>query len=302
MKQQPPILGNQTLWQRSAQAWDRFWFTPADPSVLGMIRICCGLITLYTTFAYVSTLDEFVGPHAWIDAHGRLAEVREKGVGTGSLNWDEIAAHRPPTNPEQEKYVQHYFQLWGEFPPGEYPTNNEDAKKLNEFRHRTGVDLRANGMAIPTNVVQWDYALRFTVKHRFAPAPPYPRGLENGDETEERAIEKYIDDYGIDPRATYSKGICVWSLWLHVTDPGWMMFFQWLILLVTLLFTLGFCTRITAVLTWLGAVSYIHRNPYMLFGVDTMMNILLIYLMIGPSGAAYSVDRLLARWWSAGKP
>jgi hypothetical protein len=33
-----------------------------------------------------------------------------------------------------------------------------------------------------------------------------------------------------------------------------------------------------------------------------MMNILLLYLMIGPSGAALSVDRLIARWWSRNKP
>ena len=49
MKQQSPNIGNQTAWQRSARAWDRFWFTPADPTVLGAIRICCGVITLYTT-------------------------------------------------------------------------------------------------------------------------------------------------------------------------------------------------------------------------------------------------------------
>jgi hypothetical protein len=32
--------------------------------------------------------------------------------------------------------------------------------------------------------------------------------------------------------------------------------------------------------------------------MDTMMNILLIYLMVGPSGAALSVDRLISRWWA----
>jgi len=60
----------------------------------------------------------------------------------------------------------------------------------------------------------------------------------------------------------------------------------------------GFGTRITSVLTWFGALSYIHRDPASLFGADTMMNILLLYLMIGPSGATLSVDRLLERWWA----
>jgi hypothetical protein len=51
-------------------------------------------------------------------------------------------------------------------------------------------------------------------------------------------------------------------------------------------------------LTWIGALSYMHRHPAALFGVDTMMNVLLIYLMIGPSGAALSVDRWLQCWWA----
>ncbi|HEV3444597.1 MAG TPA: HTTM domain-containing protein, partial [Gemmataceae bacterium] len=36
--------------------------------------------------------------------------------------------------------------------------------------------------------------------------------------------------------------------------------------------------------------------------VDTMMTILLLYLMIGPSGAALSADRWLARWWAQARP
>src|SRR5205085_13326 len=52
-------------------------------------------------------------------------------------------------------------------------------------------------------------------------------------------------------------------------------------------------------LTWLGALTYIHRTQYVLFGMDTMMNILLFYLMIGPSGAALSVDRLINRYRAA---
>src|SRR5262249_24749808 len=37
--------------------------------------------------------------------------------------------------------------------------------------------------------------------------------------------------------------------------------------------------------------------PTTLYGMDTMMNLLLLYLMIGPSGAALSVDRLVVRYW-----
>src|SRR5262249_41747962 len=54
-------------------------------------------------------------------------------------------------------------------------------------------------------------------------------------------------------------------------------------------------TRVTAVLTFLGTLSYINRNSGVLFGMDTMQTILLFYLMVGPSGAALSVDRLVGR-------
>jgi hypothetical protein len=103
--------------------------------------------------------------------------------------------------------------------------------------------------------------------------------------------------YGFKPSLAYARGYPAWSIWFHVTDPTWMMVVHCSFLVVFFLFTIGFCTRVTSVLAWLAAVSYIQRAPTSIFGMDTMMNILLIYLMIGPSGAALSVDRLISRWW-----
>ena len=97
---------------------------------------------------------------------------------------------------------------------------------------------------------------------------------------------KYADNIGSD----------VFSIWFHLTDPTGMAVAHGVILVVMLMFAVGFCTRVTSVLTWLAAVSYIHRNQQVLFGLDTMMNILLIYLAVGNSGAALSVDRLVARY------
>src|SRR5262249_21171251 len=54
-------------------------------------------------------------------------------------------------------------------------------------------------------------------------------------------------------------------------------------------------TRITSVLTWIAIISYVNRNQQVLFGMDTMMNIAMIYLMIAPSGATLSLDRWLAK-------
>jgi len=47
--------------------------------------------------------------------------------------------------------------------------------------------------------------------------------------------------------------------------------------------TIGFCSRITTALSWFGSLCYIHRNPIGLFGVDTMVTILLFYLDVQPA-------------------
>lgn len=109
----------------------------------------------------------------------------------------------------------------------------------------------------------------------------------------------FVEYWNNDPRRAYRTGHSIVSVWFHVTDPTQMAVIHGLILGVMVLFTVGFCTRVTSVLTWLAAVGYIHRTQQILFGMDTMMNILLLYLMIGNSGAAMSVDRLIARYRAA---
>jgi hypothetical protein len=123
------------------------------------------------------------------------------------------------------------------------------------------------------------------------PPLPYPKSAE-----ESKEYDDYHLRWGVDPRLTVGKGRPIWSLWFHIVDPTWMAIVHGLIVFCSFLFMIGFGTRVTSVLTWFGALSYIHREPAALFGVDTMMNVLLLYLMIGPSGATLSVDRLLERW------
>src|SRR5262249_6064555 len=115
------------------------------------------------------------------------------------------------------------------------------------------------------------------------------------DKVARQAKLAYMKEWQLDPDTLWQRGLYTWSIWFHVTDPGWMVATHVAVLVVMFLFAIGFCTRVTSVLTWMAAVSYIQRSTVTLFGGDTMMNILLIYLMIGPSGAALSVDRLLAR-------
>lgn len=51
-----------------AEGWDAFWFTPADPTPLGLLRVLTGAMLLYTHAVWGLALDDFFGPKAWLDA------------------------------------------------------------------------------------------------------------------------------------------------------------------------------------------------------------------------------------------
>jgi Vitamin K-dependent gamma-carboxylase len=202
------------------KAWDRFWFKPADPTTLGLMRLIFGFSMLYVYALYSFDLQALVGPNAWFDL--ALAQEFRKEAPTGgpAQTWDPQA---PATLLTEE--MQAYRVRWG-------------------------------------------------------------------------APEEQIQ----------SKGQYKWSIWYHVTSPAGIWIVHIGFLVVLLLFAIGFCTRVTSVLAWLGLLSYIHRAPTALFGMDTMSNLIMLYLVIAPSGAALSVDRLIRRWWltrrarQAGRP
>ena len=55
------------------EAWTRFWFTPADPATLSLIRVLAGGMLLYTHCIWSLDLEGFIGPDGWIP----LERVRE---------------------------------------------------------------------------------------------------------------------------------------------------------------------------------------------------------------------------------
>jgi len=74
----------------------------------------------------------------------------------------------------------------------------------------------------------------------------------------------------------------------------WMV--HGLALVVLLMFTLGWWTRWTSLLAFAIAVSYAHRAPGALFGLDQINVMLAMYLMLGGAGEAYSLDRWYQRF------
>lgn len=85
-----------------------------------------------------------------------------------------------------------------------------------------------------------------------------------------------------------------WSYFWLIDSPTvlWAVHIAGLVIFAML--TLGLASRVVSVLAFLITVSYVHRVPGALFGLDQINGMLAMYLMIGPCGAAYSLDRLRA--------
>jgi hypothetical protein len=276
------------LIQSVADRWNRFWFTPADPTVLGVIRIGCGLIALLTLIGYTFDLQSFLGENAWFDLDVRLRWVREGPSIVPPLNWDPEVARTEAQNPAQQLYMAYYLERWGGIPPLPFPSGLEKdfqalEKEIGEPPSSMDVadaikQRVLNNRPIDASILEWAKALARTNK-------------------EAREYDAFRAYWGGDRRSYYSVGLPEWSVWFHVTDPTVMAVVHGTFLLITFLFLIGFCTRLTTVLSWFIALNYIHRANTTLFGVDTMMLITMMYLAIGPAGATLSVDRLIADWW-----
>ena len=87
-----------------------------------------------------------------------------------------------------------------------------------------------------------------------------------------------------------------WSTWtiFDWIGPNWLLWTVHILALgVFACLFLGLFSRIAAVLAYLLAVSYVQRvTPGAYFGLDKTNCMLAMYLLLGPCGARYSLDRL----------
>src|SRR5207247_5909245 len=95
---------------RLVRSWDRFWFSPSDPTVLGLIRICCGFIVLYVHIAYTYDLQSFFGKHAWLDLQARNEFRYNIPVVAPPPNWED------PPRLDVDPDEQPYLDKWGVHP------------------------------------------------------------------------------------------------------------------------------------------------------------------------------------------
>ncbi len=85
-----------------------------------------------------------------------------------------------------------------------------------------------------------------------------------------------------------------WSGYFVASSPTMIRVVAGISLVAALLLTIGLATPLAAVVSFLGLVTAANRAPLNVFGLDDTLGMLLVPLVIGPSGARLSVDRLLA--------
>jgi hypothetical protein len=86
-----------------------------------------------------------------------------------------------------------------------------------------------------------------------------------------------------------------WSWFYWITSPTLMWTVHIASLVVFALLTIGLWSRAMSILAFLATVAYANRASLAQFGLDDANAMLAMYLMIGPCGAAYSVDSWLKR-------
>ncbi len=95
-------------------------------------------------------------------------------------------------------------------------------------------------------------------------------------------------------RALNSEGPGPWSHLWYIQSPTLLYAQHVAGLLVMASLVVGWQTRIMAVGTWAMTISYCHRLVGAQFGLDQVNALIATYLMVGPSGDIWSVDRWLA--------
>jgi hypothetical protein len=85
----------------------------------------------------------------------------------------------------------------------------------------------------------------------------------------------------------------VWSHFYWMPSFSAAIVAHYIGLVAMLFFCIGFLTRYSGILTLFFAISYANRAIGATFGLDQLNVMLALYCVLGPSGSAFSVDRIL---------
>ena len=87
------------------RGWNHFWFAPIDPTGLGFVRICCGLLVFFTYLMYSYDLFSYLGPITWVDQPTQTWLRKEATIYAPPANWTDA----PALFPEKGAYVWSLF-------------------------------------------------------------------------------------------------------------------------------------------------------------------------------------------------
>ena len=88
----------------------------------------------------------------------------------------------------------------------------------------------------------------------------------------------------------FNQGFSYFDL-LQSSSEVWAGYIAGLVVLV--LFTAGFYSRVASILAWVVVLSVIQRGPMLAGPIDDVLAMMMLYLWIGPSGESFSVDSFL---------
>jgi Vitamin K-dependent gamma-carboxylase len=91
-----------------------------------------------------------------------------------------------------------------------------------------------------------------------------------------------------------------WGI-LQIASPMWLVGLVWALTLVASFgLIVGYRSRLCSFVVLIGVLSFERRNPYVFNGGDGLVRVLALYLLLSPSGAALSLDRLRSggSFWS----
>lgn len=112
-------------------------------------------------------------------------------------------------------------------------------------------------------------------------------------------LESFFSHEGLQPIHAIRKLYAdqhVFSFWLWISD-SWLWPAHFTCLVIAACFCLGLATRVTSILAFLITISYSQRVPVANFGLDQILGMMCLYLAVGPSGAALSLDGWIRDRW-----
>src|SRR5262249_37429954 len=92
--------------------WDRFWFLPSEPTTLGLIRICTGLVVLYVHLVYSFDLQGMLGKEGWI-SKDRMEKMRTQSptvLQAADWSGQPVQCDREPQTEQERAAASRYAQ------------------------------------------------------------------------------------------------------------------------------------------------------------------------------------------------